>query len=65
MPKLKTKSGTKKRFKLTSKKKVKRKKAFARHILSKKSSSRMRNLRKAGSVEGGDKKVIKKLLPYA
>ncbi len=64
MPKIKSKSGAKKRFRLTSKKKVKRKKAFARHILSKKSSSRMRNLRKPGMSKNKDGKIIKKLLPY-
>ena len=64
MPKLKTNSGAKKRFRLTAGKKVKRKKAFARHILSKKSSSRLRTLRKSGSSKAGDEKIIKKLLPY-
>ena len=63
MPKIKTNSGAKKRFKLTSKNKVKRSKAFARHILSKKSSSRMRKLRKAGNSTGGDAKNIRRLLP--
>lgn len=64
MPKLKSCSGVKKRFKISSTGKVKRKKAFARHILSKKSSARMRNLRKAGTSVDGDSKRIKKLLPY-
>ena len=64
MPKLKSKSGAKKRFRLTSKKKIKRKKAFARHILSKKSSSRMRNLRKPGTSINEDGRIIRKLLPY-
>ena len=64
MPKIKSKSGVKKRFRLTSKKKIKRKKAFARHILSKKSSSRMRNLRKPGKSTNEDGRIIKKLLPY-
>ncbi len=64
MPKLKSCSGVKKRFKISANGKVKRKKAFARHILSKKSSARMRRLRKAGTSTDGDGKRIKKLLPY-
>ena len=63
MPKIKTNSGTKKRFKLTAKGKVKRSKAFARHILSKKSASRIRSLRKAANSTGRDQKNIKRLLP--
>ena len=62
---MKTHSGTKKRFKLTAKGKVKRKKAFARHILSKKKSSRLRKLRKSGTLNLTDTKTLKKLLPYA
>ena len=64
MPKLKTNSGVKKRFSLSSGKKVKRKKAYSRHILSKKSSSRLRSLRKAGNSTDGDAKNVKRLLPY-
>ena len=64
MPKLKTRTGVKKRFKMTSGGKVKRRKAYARHILSKKDSARLRKLGKAVILEGRDKKIIKKLLPY-
>jgi large subunit ribosomal protein L35 len=64
MVKLKTHSGAKKRFSLTKNGKVKHKKAFARHILTKKSSNRMRKLRKGGSLSGMDAKNIKKLIPY-
>ena len=64
MVKLKTHSGAKKRFNLTKTGKIKHKKAFARHILTKKSSSRMRKLRKGGTLGGLDAKNIKKLIPY-
>jgi large subunit ribosomal protein L35 len=64
MPKLKTKKAAAKRFKITGKGKVKRKKAFARHILTKKSPKRKRGLRKAGFVDKADLKVIKRLKPY-
>ena len=46
MPKLKTHTGAKKRFKLTKNGKVKRAKAYKSHILNKKSTKRKRNLRK-------------------
>ena len=46
MPKLKTHSGAKKRFKMTKKGKIKRAQAFRRHILNKKSTKRKRLLRK-------------------
>ena len=47
MPKLKTNSSAKKRFKITGSGKVKYKQAGKRHNLSKKSNSRIRNLRKS------------------
>ena len=46
MPKLKTHRGAAKRFSLTAKGKVKRSKAFASHILTKKTTKRKRTLRK-------------------
>ena len=47
MPKIRTKRGAAKRFKLTGRKKVKRNKAYASHILTSKSKKRKRNLRKS------------------
>ena len=44
MPKLKTHSGAKKRFKMTKKGKIKRAQAFRRHILNKKSTKRITTL---------------------
>ena len=51
MPKLKTHTGAKKRFKLTKNGKVKRAKAYKSHILNKKSTKRKRNLRKTTVAE--------------
>jgi large subunit ribosomal protein L35 len=65
VPKLKTSRGAAKRFKITgSGKKVKRQKAFANHILTKKSPKRKRNLRHAGLVDSTEIKAIKRLMPY-
>jgi large subunit ribosomal protein L35 len=62
MPKLKTVKGVKKRFKLTGTGKLKRKKAFASHILTKKTRKTKRNLRKAEVVTSADQKRLKKML---
>ncbi len=65
MPKLKTNRGAAKRFKITgSGKKVKRQKAFANHILTKKSPKRKRNFRQPGLVHDTEFKAIKRLMPY-
>ena len=50
MPKMKTKAGAKKRFKLTGTGKIKRKHAFKSHILTKKGTKQKRNLTKSGLV---------------
>jgi len=62
--KLKTHRGAAKRFSLTKNGKVKRSKAFARHIMTKKSAKRKRNLRSGTTVFEGEAKMIKRLLPY-
>lgn len=62
MPKMKTNSGAKKRFKVTAKGKIKRKKAYASHILTKKSQKRKRNLRKQTLVDKADVKRIQHLI---
>jgi large subunit ribosomal protein L35 len=64
MPKLKTHRGAAKRFTLTASGKVKRSKAFASHILTKKTTKRKRNLRKSTLVDSANYKAIKKLIPY-
>ena len=62
MPKVKTKSGAKKRFKLTGTGKIKRKHAFKSHILTKKETKQKRNLTKTGLVHKSDEKNVKKML---
>ena len=64
MPKIKTHSGAKKRFKLTKTGKVKRAHAFKSHILNKKTTKRKRGLRKAAYCHDSNAAVIKKLIPY-
>ncbi len=62
MPKMKTNSGAKKRFKVTASGRLKRKKAFASHILTKKSPKRKRNLRTATLVDKADEPRMRKLI---
>ncbi len=64
MPKLKTHSGAKKRFKLTKNGKVKRAHAFKRHILNKKDTKRKRALRKAAYADKTNMKALKLLMPF-
>ena len=64
MPKMKTHRGAAKRFRKTGTGRLKRSKAYKSHILTKKSSKRKRNLRKAGYVATNQEKTMKKLLPY-
>lgn len=59
MPKMKTKSGAKKRFTLTGSGKIKRKHAFKSHILTKKSNKRKRNLGYFTTVHKADENNIK------
>ena len=62
MPKMKTNSGSKKRFTLTGTGKVKRKHAFKSHILTKKTKKQKRNLTPLGLVARVDEKRVKALL---
>ena len=64
MPKIKTHSGAKKRFKLTGKGKVKRAHAFKSHILNKKTTKRKRNLRKTVVADVTNVAKVKKMIPY-
>ena len=59
MPKMKTKAGAKKRFKVTGSRKIKRKHAFKSHILTKKETKQKRNLTKSGLVHKSDVKSVK------
>jgi len=62
MPKMKTKSGAKKRFALTGSGKIKRKHAYKSHILTKKSTKRKRNLGYFSIIDKADEKNIRRLL---
>lgn len=64
MPKLKTKSGVKKRFKLTASGKVKRQQAGKRHGMIKRSNDQIRRLRGTTTASAADEKTIKKFMPY-
>ena len=64
MPKLKTKRAAAKRFKKTGTGQLKRMKAYKSHILTKKSTKRKRNLRKATLADATNVKSMKKILPY-
>ena len=64
MPKIKTHTGAKKRFKLTKSGKVKRAHAFKSHILNKKTTKRKRNLRKQVNADKTNTAQIKRLIPY-
>jgi large subunit ribosomal protein L35 len=63
MPKLKTKRAAAKRFKKTATGKVKRHHAYMSHILTKKSQSRKRKLRKSALISIADTSSIKRMLP--
>lgn len=65
MPKIKTKRGAAKRFKVTKGGKVKRKKAKLRHILTSKTTKQKRRLRAAGYVKKVDEKAVRRMLPNA
>ncbi len=64
MPKQKSHSSSKKRYKVTGTGKVKRAQAFKGHIMTKKSAKRTRNLRGTTVASPTDAKRIKALLPY-
>ncbi|HBR70384.1 TPA: 50S ribosomal protein L35 [Candidatus Dependentiae bacterium] len=64
MPKMKTHSAAKKRFKKTAKGKIKRQHAYKRHLMASKTSKRKRHLRHADYMASGDAQRIERLLPY-
>ena len=63
--KIKTNKGAAKRFKLTKTGKVKKTKAFKRHLLTWRSKGRKRGLKKPDYCFKSEAKAIKKLMPYA
>ena len=62
MPKMKTNSSAKRRFTVTGSGKIKRAKAYKRHILTKKTTEQKRRLTKAGFVDKTDLFNVKKML---
>jgi large subunit ribosomal protein L35 len=60
--KLKSRRGARKRFKLTASGKVKRGHAFKRHILTKKTTTRKRGLRRAGLVSAAETPSVRRML---
>ncbi|TMG95541.1 MAG: 50S ribosomal protein L35 [Betaproteobacteria bacterium] len=65
MPKMKTKSGAKKRFRVRGGGSIKRSQAFKRHILTKKSTKNKRQLRGPTSVHSTNAAAVAAMLPYA
>jgi large subunit ribosomal protein L35 len=65
MPKMKTKSGAAKRFKVRAGGSVKRSQAFKRHILTKKTTKNKRQLRGTAEVHATNTASIRAMMPYA
>ncbi len=64
MPKMKTKRGAAKRFRLSAGKKIKRSRAFKRHILTSKPTRRKRHLDMETLVSRADVRRVREMLPY-
>ncbi len=64
MPKLKTKSGAKKRFKLTGRGKVRAQQAGKQHGMIKRTNKFIRNARGSTILKAQDAKVVKRFMPY-
>ncbi|WP_303901101.1 50S ribosomal protein L35 [Thiohalomonas denitrificans] len=65
MPKMKTNRGAAKRFKRTASGGFKRNQSHRRHILTKKSTKRKRQLRSPSTVHEADVRLVAKMLPYS
>jgi len=65
VPKMKTKSGAAKRFKVRAGGSIKRSQAFKRHILTKKSTKSKRQLRGTAEVHATNAKQVRAMMPYA
>jgi len=65
MPKLKTKSSAKKRFRLTAKGKVKKSQAGKRHGMIKRTNSQIRKQRGTTIMSKQDSKIVKSYMPYS
>ncbi len=65
MPKMKTKRGAAKRFRVRAGGTIKRSQAFKRHILTKKTTKNKRHLRATVHVDKSDVRSVKAMMPYA
>ncbi len=65
MPKMKTKSSTKKRFRVTASGRIKAGQAGKRHMMIKRSNKFLRNARGTTLLCAADEKTVKKFMPYA
>ena len=65
MPKMKTHRGAAKRLKVTASGRLKRRKAYHSHILTKKDRKRKRRLRGSDLISAADHRRVKRLLPYS
>ena len=65
MPKMKTNSGSAKRFKKTASGGYKRAQSYKNHILTKKSTKRKRHLRAIEQVADADVSMLRRMLPYS
>ena len=65
MPKMKSKRGAAKRFRVRPGGGIKRSQAYMRHILTKKSTKRKRNMRRENTVDQSNKAQILSVLPYS
>jgi large subunit ribosomal protein L35 len=64
MPKMKSNRSAAKRFRVTATGRIRHKRSFKNHILTKKSAKRIRQLRASGILDAGDEKRVKRMLPY-
>jgi large subunit ribosomal protein L35 len=65
MPKMKTKSGAAKRFRVRGSGSLKRSQAFKRHILTKKTTKSKRQLRGSAEIHETNAKSVRRMMPYA
>lgn len=65
MPKIKTNRGAAKRFKRTASGRFKRTQSHRRHILTKKSTKRKRQLRLGSMIADSDTAMLARMMPYA
>ena len=65
MPKMKTKKGAAKRFKVRASGSIKRGQAFKRHILTKKTTKNKRQLRGSVAVHDADVGAVRAMMPFA